>query len=298
MLLLYTIRLLVLVLIGIFSFSASHFVNEFGNASSRTSKSLAFALSAISTTFLIVVSPILQIESISTYILLIVFLGVVFSFVNLYFLCGREMPDFSLTHKISRFAINIPDIFPSIILLVVASLIWGFIIFDSISLDSFFAIEPPQINISTSKEIDFDPLKISSLKGGSKYFKMRDLLAEEQFKAADAEVKEVLVIGDGNLIYMQSCRDLEFIDSLWRYYSEGKFGFKVQAEIYNQIKGGRRTKYNLFSELVGWRKDKKDVHYDDLVFNIEAPLGHLPYSSSQGYATMSSLALRVQECNL
>jgi len=81
------------------------------------------------------------------------------------------------------------------------------------------------------------------------------------------------------------CEDLRTIDQLWLHYSNGKFGFSVQKEIYESL--GGTTEYNevweKFGDRVGWRKrgmfgmfGGEWVGYSDLTFNMQAPKAHLP----------------------
>jgi len=82
------------------------------------------------------------------------------------------------------------------------------------------------------------------------------------------------------------CEDLRTIDQLWVYYSQGRFGFSVQKQIYQALGGTRRLHktreyerqlWKAFGEKVGWKeKDGKWLYYQDLTFNTSAKRGHLP----------------------
>ncbi|WP_445300806.1 MULTISPECIES: GUN4 domain-containing protein [unclassified Microcoleus] len=71
------------------------------------------------------------------------------------------------------------------------------------------------------------------------------------------------------------------MDQLWVRYSNGRFGFSVQKRIYESL-GGTREYHNLeiweaFGDRVGWRvNSSKWLHYNDLKFNTQAPIAHLP----------------------
>lgn len=76
------------------------------------------------------------------------------------------------------------------------------------------------------------------------------------------------------------CEDLRTINQLWVKYSEGKFGFSVQKEIYLSLGGDTRS-YNQevfgkFFDRVGWKEGGDWVSYGDYTFNLNAPYGHLP----------------------
>jgi hypothetical protein len=75
------------------------------------------------------------------------------------------------------------------------------------------------------------------------------------------------------------CEDLRTIDQLWVEYSNGKFGFSVQAKIYRELGGTRQYNervWQAFADRVGWRVNKSWIYYKDVTFDLKAPLGHLP----------------------
>ncbi|MBD2122158.1 GUN4 domain-containing protein [Trichocoleus sp. FACHB-262] len=79
------------------------------------------------------------------------------------------------------------------------------------------------------------------------------------------------------------CEDLKAIDQLWVKYSNGKYGFSVQKQIYLECSGlldgeypGDQIWYE-FCDRVGWRKNNKWVSRHDSGFNsMQALCGHLP----------------------
>ncbi len=94
------------------------------------------------------------------------------------------------------------------------------------------------------------------------------------------------------------CEDLRTINQLWLHYSNGKFGFSVQKEIYEDL--GRTREYNEelfenFGDRVGWKKGENWLDYDELTFNLdEAPRAHLPAARRLGLGELAwrGLALR------
>ncbi|MDJ0731846.1 MAG: GUN4 domain-containing protein [Crocosphaera sp.] len=126
---------------------------------------------------------------------------------------------------------------------------------------------------------------------GVDYSKLRDLLAEGRWRAADQETAIVILqvanrVSEGWLrvedIDNFPCDDLRTIDQLWVHYSKGKFGFSVQKKIYVDELGGTRD-YNgkiwyKFCDRVGWREGGSYVSYSDLTFELldTTPMGHLP----------------------
>ena len=124
---------------------------------------------------------------------------------------------------------------------------------------------------------------------GVDYTKLRDLLAAGKWKEADQETAEVMLIAAGRTregwLDVESidnfpCEDLRTINQLWLHYSNGKFGFSVQKEIYSSLGGMREYNEEVwknFSARVGWRKGETWLSYSDLTFDVKlAPPAHLP----------------------
>ena len=75
-------------------------------------------------------------------------------------------------------------------------------------------------------------------------------------------------------------QELRKMDQLWVKYSNGKFGFSVQKQIWRDL-GGKFWEpdwdtYVKLSERVGWRKNDAWLSYDSYTFSTNAPTGHLP----------------------
>lgn len=101
---------------------------------------------------------------------------------------------------------------------------------------------------------------------GIDYTHLRDLLAEGKWQEADEETakKMLEVMNRKSLPFIRRkdienfpAKDLSTIDHLWVEYSNGHFGFSVQARIYEKLGGTK--KYNkkiweVFGDFVGWRK--------------------------------------------
>jgi hypothetical protein len=127
------------------------------------------------------------------------------------------------------------------------------------------------------------------------YTKLRNLLKDGNWKGADQETGKVMCqvadrIDEKYLaeedIDKFPCEDMRTINQLWNYYSNGKFGFAVQAEIYRSFNGKRKIDKEIwpkFCERIGWRTGEGDkAHwfgYNDIEFSIDAPIGHLPSPS-------------------
>ncbi|MCE2700446.1 MAG: GUN4 domain-containing protein, partial [Anabaena sp. 49633_E8] len=76
-------------------------------------------------------------------------------------------------------------------------------------------------------------------------------------------------------------QELRKMDQLWVKYSNGKFGFSVQKQIWLDL-GGKldgKPDYDTYVKLgdrVGWRQDNKWLGYDSYTFSTNALPRHLP----------------------
>ncbi|BDI15759.1 hypothetical protein ANSO36C_15610 [Nostoc cf. commune SO-36] len=173
---------------------------------------------------------------------------------------------------------------------------------------------------------------------GMDYSRLRDLLASKKWKLANQETERVMFIiakrEEEGWLRVQDinnflCTDLRTINQLWVEYSNGRFGFSVQKQIYQGL-GGTRTHsfeiWDTFGEAVGWKKRSGLwrcgwVNYSAITFDIKAPKGHLPvwkwtlyihsvdtfnslysggvdWGNRHGWDWISSLALRLENCNI
>ncbi|MBD2472416.1 GUN4 domain-containing protein [Nostoc sp. FACHB-145] len=128
------------------------------------------------------------------------------------------------------------------------------------------------------------------------YRQLDRLLKEEEWKKADEETLRVMLAAkseekryflDKDDFDRFPCEDLQKINELWLKYSNGKFGFSVQKEIYESLGGTRKYivgVWEKFGYSVGWRNGESDTRgekakwlsYSQLTFNLDAPRGHLP----------------------
>ena len=81
--------------------------------------------------------------------------------------------------------------------------------------------------------------------------------------------------------------DLMTIDKLWNVYSNGKFGFSIQAKILKSV----GKKYELLWPKIGWKKDGFWTRYpNSFSWSIEAPEGHMPLINQlRGVRLMDSI---------
>ena len=147
---------------------------------------------------------------------------------------------------------------------------------------------------------------------GIDYRKLRNLLAAEKWKEADQETFNVMLQAAGRQQkgYLNTsdidkfpCEDLRTINQLWLYFSDGKFGFSVQKEIYLSLGGTSIEIWKKFGDRVGWRKGGQWLEYSDLNFDKTALEAHLPracinWSVAFVALEQNTLFSRAKTCNL
>jgi serine/threonine-protein kinase len=134
---------------------------------------------------------------------------------------------------------------------------------------------------------------------GVDYTRLQQLLQQQKWKDADEETyrrmleavkreKEEWFREEDVENFPRT--DLRTIDRLWVKYSQGKFGFSVQKQIWLDL-GGKLGEYDddTFKKLgdrVGWRKNGSWLHYSDYTFTTNALQGHLPVGVLGGGALL------------
>ena len=127
-----------------------------------------------------------------------------------------------------------------------------------------------------------------------KVFRVQDLetfLKNGEWKKADQETYRLMITtvgkeeGQGftsDELLNFPCEELLTIDRLWRKYSNDRYGFSVQKEIYVRCGGKLDGEYpgneiwRKFATEVGWRVKDLYKNYDDLPWNSIHVPGHLP----------------------
>jgi len=150
---------------------------------------------------------------------------------------------------------------------------------------------------------------------GSKYQQLETYLKNQQWREADKETYRLMITTAGKE-YGQwfdradlenfPCEDLRTLDQLWVKYSNGKWGFSVQKQIWQEY--GSPMSYNdewgKFGDRVGWRKDNDWVNYNNLTFDLQKSLsGEFPCGGGRGWGLggrrkWSVLFSRAKTCRL
>ena len=144
---------------------------------------------------------------------------------------------------------------------------------------------PGIVNLNSSYEIDYLPLQ--------------KVLLVNDFKTADKYTHTHLCQLAGlnnnnyrNWLYFTDIHkipsdDLNTIDKLWTIYSEGKFGFSIQREIWLSNNQNWEKLWN----KIGWKINDIAIRYPhEFIWDINAPKGHLPlFNQIRGVQVLYSL---------
>jgi hypothetical protein len=119
------------------------------------------------------------------------------------------------------------------------------------------------------------------------YSSLQNLLIQQDFQAADRLTLEKLceLAGDAAIqrkwIYFTEVEsfptvDLQTINLLWRVYSDGKFGYSVQRELWL----GTGKNWDKLWPMIGWKSGNNWTRYpQEFTWDLSAPKGHLPLSN-------------------
>jgi len=150
-----------------------------------------------------------------------------------------------------------------------------------------------------------------------RYEKLQTLLKAGEWLAADKEtVRLILAIASEsdleNLrpeeIALIDCSELQVIDRLWMNYSDDRFGFSVQAEVYQDLGGSEQSTIEQDNNLIqqwgdklGWRKNGSWLKCSDLDYSPEAKKGGLPglwWNSPYGSKMTNFFLARLLVCEI
>jgi hypothetical protein len=150
-------------------------------------------------------------------------------------------------------------------------------------------------DLDSARNIDYTGLR-DALKGG----KWKDADRETYLAMLKVGVSQERDWIKNEEITRLDCKDLRTIDRLWVKYSASRFGFSIQKRIWQDLGGSvghyDHECYKQFGERVGWRVNDEWILYDKLVFNLNAPEGHLP--AWYGGLIVAGLFSRVSTCGL
>jgi hypothetical protein len=125
---------------------------------------------------------------------------------------------------------------------------------------------------------------------GVDYASLRDLLAEEKWREAEDETRAKLIEAAGqgakdrNWVYWSEIKsipveDMETLDALWAAASNGKFGYRVQRQMWIQ----NRKQWIRFFRAIDWVQGENDIYRkwpQEFKYETSAPKGHLPLTNA------------------
>ena len=114
---------------------------------------------------------------------------------------------------------------------------------------------------------------------------LKKALEEKRFQDADNETRSLLIRQAGpdavkrGWVYFTEIRtipvvDMATVDGLWKAYSNGKFGYSVQRELWLQ----NRKQWPRFFKAINWlTSENQYLNWPgDFVYTMDAKKGHLP----------------------
>ncbi|MEM7761029.1 MAG: GUN4 domain-containing protein [Cyanobacteria bacterium P01_A01_bin.40] len=150
-----------------------------------------------------------------------------------------------------------------------------------------------------------------------RYETLQNLLKAGKWLEADREtVRLILAIAGGaeieNLrpeeIKQLDCSELQVINRLWLNYSNERFGFSIQAQMYQDLGGNEQTTIEQDAKLIeqwgdrlGWRKGGNWVKCSDLNYSEDAAKGGLPglwWNSPYGSKMTNYFLARLMSCEI
>ncbi len=130
------------------------------------------------------------------------------------------------------------------------------------------------------------------------YTQLQKLLISQDFQAADSLTLRLLCQLAGasaiqrKWLYFSEIDnfpvvDLHTINTLWVVFSEGKFGFSVQRDIWRSVD----KNWEKLWVQIGWKDGNNFTRYpNEFTWDLSAPIGHLPLSNQlRGVRAISSL---------
>ena len=155
---------------------------------------------------------------------------------------------------------------------------------------------------------------------GVNYTRLQNLLAAGKWKDADQETAAIMLrvshreqegFLDASDIEQFPCEDLSTIETLWQKRSNGRFGFVVQTHIWQSVGGTPSPDWEAwcrFGKGVGWFSKGAWGYWNDLTFNLSAPVGHLPRGGAfmgwglgdfwTGCRMLSAVASKLENCEI
>ena len=136
----------------------------------------------------------------------------------------------------------------------------------------------------SENDINYDELQLKLLE---QKFEDADRLTSSYLRKLAGKLAETRGYVFYSEVNNMSGTDLQTIDRLWSIYSNGKFGFSIQAKILKSV--GQR--YELLWPKIGWKNQGNWTRYpDSFSWSLKAPDGHMPLINQlRGVRLMDSI---------
>jgi GUN4-like len=162
-----------------------------------------------------------------------------------------------------------------------------------------FALPSESSSPIPSPSQDLTPQKkevIEVSKTSPSYKHLEYFLQNKQWEKADLETLYLTLYVTGRTtsswrlkreeIQEIPCEDLRKLDQLWINYSNGRFGFSKQRDIYLSVGGHvgsqhKREAWEKFGSRVGWKHSEGWITSNKMNFSPSAEVGHFPAISYQ-----------------
>jgi flagellar biosynthesis chaperone FliJ len=177
-------------------------------------------------------------------------------------------------------------------------------------------IKPQLEKLSTlSEKVSQLEEKLMVVSDVHRYGKLQEYLASRNWFEADKETINVILNVAGKPIEDLTpedirnfpCNAIATIDELWLRYSQKRFGFSVQLDLYQKLGGTLdstleqdRKLIEKLGEQVGWRENQQWRKCDELDYSLNAPLGCHPsrwWNSPYGSKMTNYFLARLMGCN-
>lgn len=149
--------------------------------------------------------------------------------------------------------------------------------FDNDSYNNFFFT-------TSNSAINYDNLQLNLLEQN---FEEADRLTSVYLRKLAGKLAEKRGYVFYSEVNKMSDIDLISMDRLWNIYSQGKFGFSIQAKLLKAV----GKKYDDLWEKIGWKKNDLWTRYpSSFCWSLDAPDGHMPLVNQlRGVRLMDSI---------
>ena len=139
-------------------------------------------------------------------------------------------------------------------------------------------------NTYSDEKINYDELQLKLLE---QKFEEADRLTSSYLRKLAGSLAEKRGYVFYSEVNSMSGTDLQTMDRLWCIYSNGKFGFSIQAKILKSVE----KKYELLWPKIGWKNDGYWTRYPSgFSWSLDAPEGHMPLINQlRGVRLMDSI---------